>query len=97
MIRQGKRTYQQIEKDRRAHIHNEEMRTVKGASLDKLSVNQSRCKGCYYCVKACPKQVIRICNKKNEKGYQPVEIDQENCTSCGCCFEVCPDMVFEIL
>lgn len=64
---------------------------------EKAKTNPDRCKGCYYCIRACPKGAISIMNIVNKKGYEPVQVDEEKCIGCGMCYTVCPDYVFEIV
>ena len=65
--------------------------------MEKSKTNTQRCKGCYYCVKACPKNAISISNNVNSKGYVVIKVDEEKCIGCGVCYTVCPDYVFEIV
>ena len=62
----------------------------------KAYTNQDRCKGCRYCMNACPKGAISVDHHTNAKGYGPVKVDLEKCIGCGACYLVCPDYVFEI-
>lgn len=64
--------------------------------MAKAKSNPERCKGCYYCIKACPKDAISTMDTTNKKGYVPVVVDQEKCIGCGMCYRVCPDYCFEI-
>ncbi|SHD77670.1 4Fe-4S binding protein [Schnuerera ultunensis] len=65
--------------------------------MSKAKTNSNRCKGCYYCIKACPKDAISIMAITNKKGYQPIHVNEEKCIGCGICYQVCPDYVFEIV
>ena len=50
------------------------------------------CKGCGFCVKFCPPQMLRISEEFNSKGYHPPEvIDMELCTGCDLCGMLCPE------
>ncbi|AET67503.1 dissimilatory sulfite reductase (desulfoviridin), alpha/beta subunit [Desulfosporosinus orientis DSM 765] len=62
----------------------------------KILVDEARCKGCYYCIKYCPKDAVRLSGHINAKGYETVEIDEEKCIGCGSCYRMCPDYVFEL-
>lgn len=55
-----------------------------------------KCKGCYYCVEACPVKAISILDVVNKKGYSPTKVDEEICIGCGACYTVCPDTVYTI-
>jgi 2-oxoglutarate ferredoxin oxidoreductase subunit delta len=57
-----------------------------------LCLRENYCKGCAYCVEACPNDVLSVSEKFNEKGYHPPEAtDPERCTGCGLCGLICPD------
>ena len=62
----------------------------------KSKPNPDKCKGCYLCIRSCPKGAISIMDTANEKGYMPVQVDEEKCIGCSICYQVCPDSVFEI-
>ena len=64
----------------------------------KLTINEERCKGCALCVRACPKDILRLSETKlNSKGYHPAELtDPEQCVACASCARTCPDAVIEI-
>lgn len=63
---------------------------------EKVYVNPARCKGCGYCMNACPKGAVGLSGYVNAKGYNTVMVDEEKCVACGTCYRVCPDYVFEI-
>lgn len=65
--------------------------------MEKLLIHKDRCKGCYYCVNACPKQALTHAETINVKGYVYVECNEEKCIKCGICYNVCPDNVFELV
>ena len=55
------------------------------------------CKGCELCRIFCPKKIIVMSSRINEKGYSPAELSNpEECTGCKSCALVCPDGVIEI-
>ena len=64
----------------------------------KFEIEEGLCKGCELCVRACPKNLLRLSESKlNSKGYHPVEImDVSACIACGSCFRTCPDTVITI-
>ncbi|MFH1624030.1 MAG: 4Fe-4S binding protein [Pseudomonadota bacterium] len=63
----------------------------------KIVINRDRCKGCSFCVDACPKDLIKIDMELNIQGYLPATIeDNDNCTGCALCAEVCPDVAIEV-
>lgn len=61
-------------------------------------IEETLCKGCELCVRACPKQLLKLSpDKLNAKGYHPVMITNvEACIACGSCFRTCPDTAFTI-
>ena len=54
-------------------------------------INRDECKGCGLCVIACPKKVLIVSEKLNEKGYHFSEYIGEGCIGCGICFYACPE------
>jgi len=53
----------------------------------KIFLDAQKCKGCGLCVRACPKHIIALAEKKlNAGGYHPAEIvDPAACIGCACC------------
>ena len=62
----------------------------------KATPNTDRCKGCYYCIEACPVDAISVLDMVNSKGYAPTKVDHDKCIGCGACYAVCPDYVYTI-
>jgi 2-oxoglutarate ferredoxin oxidoreductase subunit delta len=66
--------------------------------MPRISINQSRCKGCGLCVDVCPKNLISVAGEMNKKGVYPSFSPQpELCTGCRLCVTVCPDVAITIL
>ena len=58
----------------------------------RVVVLEERCKGCGLCVEYCPREVLRMSERFNRKGYHPPETAApEECVGCGFCQEVCPE------
>ncbi|MEO0252020.1 MAG: 4Fe-4S binding protein [candidate division WOR-3 bacterium] len=62
-----------------------------------IEINQDWCKGCYICVKICPKQVFTISEKESFRGFKEVIPSYEdNCIGCLQCENMCPDFAIEV-
>ncbi|MDA8083118.1 MAG: 4Fe-4S binding protein [Nitrospiraceae bacterium] len=62
-----------------------------------VRIQRERCKGCCYCVDACPAGVLEISTQFNAIGYFPaVAAHKERCTGCGICATVCPDIAITV-
>ncbi len=64
-----------------------------------ITIDADRCKGCYFCVKFCPKQLITISETHNRVGYFPavfLEDKKDLCTGCKTCAIMCPDTAIEV-
>ena len=63
--------------------------------MGKVVIDETKCKSCYLCVNACPKQVLCIGKKIGKTGNYLVETDKEKeneCIGCKSCAFVCPDL-----
>ena len=57
-----------------------------------LHIIKERCKGCGFCVEYCPKDVLKLSNEFNAKGYHPpAVVKPEECVNCHLCELLCPD------
>lgn len=63
----------------------------------KVEINKELCKGCSYCVAACPKKAISLSTEFNPAGYNFAVVDEELCIGCGTCYTVCPDYVYTVV
>ena len=66
-----------------AHIRDKKCPAKVCKGLLTYSINESACKACGACLKACPSSAITGAKKT------PHRIDQSKCIKCGSCFEVC--------
>jgi len=72
----------------------------KPKAMAKIVIDRDRCKGCYFCVKFCPRELIVISEEHNKQGYFPAEFIEEKegeCTGCKTCAIMCPDTAIEVL
>ena len=60
-------------------------------------IDVQKCKGCGFCVKFCPKNIIHLDLDFNDKGYHPAVLsEKEKCTGCAFCGLVCPDIAVTV-
>ncbi len=65
--------------------------------MPRISINQSRCKGCGLCVGVCPKNLISVDQGMNKKGVYPAFCSLPGeCTGCLLCVTACPDVAITI-
>ena len=65
--------------------------------MAKIVVNAELCKGCRFCIGACPQKIIRVGKASNAKGYKFTEqFDVEKCTGCKFCAIMCPESAIEV-
>lgn len=46
--------------------------------MGKIGIDTEKCKGCWLCVEACPKNVIIISKDFSKNGYFPAEVVNDN-------------------
>ena len=62
-----------------------------------IAIDSMMCKGCGYCIKFCPKNILEMSKERSQKGhFYPVNISEDNCTSCGICELMCPEGAIEV-
>ncbi|WP_424245344.1 2-oxoglutarate ferredoxin oxidoreductase subunit delta [Elusimicrobium posterum] len=65
--------------------------------MPKIEVDENLCKGCYLCIKACPKKCLGKSKNFSKTGYFPAEMtDQPACIGCSMCYMVCPDLAITV-
>ena len=65
--------------------------------MAEVKIRAESCKSCGYCVKFCPKGVLKVGDEVNSKGYQYVVAGKpEDCIGCAMCAQMCPDAAIEV-
>jgi 2-oxoglutarate ferredoxin oxidoreductase subunit beta len=66
--------------------------------MGRITVEDTRCKGCGRCIVECPKGLIDYSEELNEQGYQYVVFNGEpaDCSGCTLCAVACPDGGIEV-
>lgn len=65
--------------------------------MNRIEIDDERCKGCYLCIDACPKHLIEVGTTLNASGYYPAcPVHGPQCTACALCATVCPDSAIEV-
>lgn len=61
-------------------------------SLGWITIVDSLCKGCGFCIEFCPLNALEESQEFNQHGYHfPEMVDPEACVNCEYCQLVCPD------
>lgn len=62
--------------------------------MGRIVIDRDVCKGCYLCISACPKGLLKKSNEPNLHGDFPVEFTDEKkeCIGCAMCAMNCPDV-----
>lgn len=65
--------------------------------MGRIVIDEDVCKGCYLCVAACPKHLLKKSNKQNAHGDFPAEFcdDKNECIGCAMCAMNCPDVAIK--
>jgi 2-oxoglutarate ferredoxin oxidoreductase subunit delta len=62
-----------------------------------IIIDKELCKGCAYCVNACPTGVIAVEERFNKKGFFPASSEHpDKCTGCAICAQMCPEIAIEV-
>jgi len=63
----------------------------------KIHIDEKLCKGCYYCIEMCPKNVLEKSNELSMKGYIIARVERpEDCILCRTCERICPDFAISV-
>ncbi|HDD35323.1 MAG TPA: 4Fe-4S dicluster domain-containing protein [Candidatus Desulfofervidus auxilii] len=64
--------------------------------LYQVKILEDGCKGCQLCVHVCPKHLLKLSSRTNERGYFIVEWEDMGCIGCGLCYVICPEQTIRI-
>ena len=63
----------------------------------KIYIDEKLCKGCYYCIEVCPKEVLVKSDVLSPKGYIIAKVEKpEDCIVCRLCERICPDFAISV-
>ena len=63
----------------------------------RIKINTELCKGCSYCVDACPINILKMSENTNQHSYKYAEMtDMDKCTGCKACAIMCPEIAIEV-
>ncbi|NLN61807.1 MAG: 4Fe-4S binding protein [Myxococcales bacterium] len=55
-------------------------------------IDETRCKGCGFCIAFCPTRALAFSDRLNARGYRLPELAHpQNCNGCDNCGMFCPD------
>ena len=60
-------------------------------------IDSAVCKGCALCIHYCPRDVLHMSERRNQKGYAVAEVHgAADCTGCRLCEISCPDLAIHV-
>ncbi len=63
----------------------------------KIYIDARVCKGCGLCIHYCPREVLRLSDIRNQKGYTVAQVvDIDDCSGCKLCEMGCPDVAIYV-
>ncbi|MBF0337039.1 MAG: 4Fe-4S binding protein [Candidatus Magnetobacterium sp. LHC-1] len=63
----------------------------------RVEISPELCKGCEFCIVACPQGIIALSERFNSMGYFPAVVtDMDRCTGCTLCAQMCPELAIEV-
>ncbi len=62
--------------------------------MNRIVIDENKCKACYLCIKECPKGLIKVSERTNNLGNKVVEFcdPDKQCLGCAMCATRCPDL-----
>lgn len=65
--------------------------------MTEIRIDEKLCKGCYFCIEKCPKDVLGKADGLSPKGYIIARVERpEDCTACRLCEIYCPDFAISV-
>ena len=62
-----------------------------------IQIDERVCKGCSLCIHYCPRDVLEMTDRRNQKGYNVVGVrNLAECTGCRLCEISCPDLAIYV-
>ena len=64
----------------------------------RIEIKKDLCKGCQFCARVCPFDLIEFADAYNLMGYRPATLidPEQRCTGCMLCAMICPEAVITV-